>query len=158
MLIGHSHGAYTAIDLAASPDFNNSSGASGSYRVTHVLAMGAATAVEANKIKPPTQKLIANNAFDLANTAEEFGTMHRRKLPESGADEVWFIGGTAGLGHDPMNYADYFRNNPQDPETRAFLESVGGSYPDARASADDSRVLIPQAQDAPAYDPNANTA
>jgi hypothetical protein len=158
MLIGHSHGAYTAVDLAADPTFNNHSDAPGSYRVTHVLAMGAATGVEANKIKPPTEKLIINNVFDAANTFEEMITGHRRKTPESGADEVWFIGGTEGAGHHPRNYADYLRYDATDPETRKFLEGVGKSYPAARAAPKDSKILIPQPQDAPAYDPNANTA
>lgn len=41
MFVGHSQGGLTAAQLAADPSFNNSSGAPGSYNVTHSFSVGS---------------------------------------------------------------------------------------------------------------------
>lgn len=41
MFVGHSQGGLTAAQLAADPSFNNSSGESGTYNITHSLSVGS---------------------------------------------------------------------------------------------------------------------
>ena len=125
MLVGHSFGAYTALELAADPEFNGS----GRYSVSNVVAAGADVDwLAADHALPSTDVLVLNNANDAAFLAESV-------LSRDGAaaSDVIFPGGNAGAGHDPANYADAVR--------AGYVEEYAGRLPPEFVS-DGDRIRI----------------
>lgn len=72
LLVGHSFGADTALDLAADPAFLASTG----WRVTHVLAAGYHSGPQLPHVPPSTEVLVLQNRRDLAVIVEAVGAAH----------------------------------------------------------------------------------
>jgi pimeloyl-ACP methyl ester carboxylesterase/uncharacterized protein YukE len=127
MIIGHSYGAYTAMDIAADKDFNRISG-DDSYHVhvTHVIAVGADTDWRASQVPEGTKTLIVNNRLDAAYQSEN--PLHRDVAFTGGRQvERTFAGGGKGLGHHPDNYANYLGSTP-DPAVTSWMNEAGAMY------------------------------
>lgn len=69
LIVGHSFGADTALDLAADPGFNGPAG----YRVTHVVAAGYFSGPQLPAVVPGTEVLVLQNRADLPVIAEAVG-------------------------------------------------------------------------------------
>ena len=69
MIVGHSFGADTALDLAADPGFNGPDG----YHVTHVVAAGYYSDPQLRHVDPSTDVLVLQNHRDAAVIAEAVG-------------------------------------------------------------------------------------
>lgn len=69
MIVGHSFGADTALDLAADPIFNGAAG----FRVTHVVAAGYHSSPQLAHVDPHTEVLVLQNYRDAAVIAEAVG-------------------------------------------------------------------------------------
>lgn len=127
MIIGHSYGGYTAMDLAADRSFNSGEGSSG-YKVTHVLSMGAATDHYLPAVPSSTNVLIANNRIDAAYTAED-GLFP--DVPALSSNHVVreFVGGTKGAGHHTDNYAPWISGDHRfDPAVSRFISDAESKY------------------------------
>jgi hypothetical protein len=72
VIIGHSYGADTALDLAADPEFNGADG----YRVTHVVAAGYHSQPQLVHVPDSTQVLVLQNNRDAAVIVESVGAAH----------------------------------------------------------------------------------
>jgi hypothetical protein len=72
VIVGHSYGADTALDLAADDDFNGDGG----YRITHVAALGYHSSPQLPDVRPGTQVLVVQNRRDAAIIAEAVGHGH----------------------------------------------------------------------------------
>lgn len=68
-LVGHSYGADTALDLAASDEFN---GGPEGYNVTHVVAAGYHSGPQLGDVAPSTEVLVLQNHHDVAAIVEAF--------------------------------------------------------------------------------------
>ena len=127
MIIGHSYGAYTAMDIAADKDFNRTSG-DDSYHVhvTHVIAAGADTDWRASQVPEGTKTLIVNNRLDAVYQGEN--PLHRDVAFDGDRQvERTFSGGGKGLGHHPDNYANYLGSTP-DPAVTSWMNEAGAMY------------------------------
>lgn len=72
MIVGHSFGADTALDLAADPTFNGPDG----YRVTHVVAAAYHSGPQLAHIPDGTEVLVLQNHRDAAVIVETIGHAH----------------------------------------------------------------------------------
>lgn len=72
LLVGHSFGADTALDLAADAAFNGPSG----YRVTHVVAAGYHSGPQLSGVPRSTAVLVVQNRRDVPVIAEAVGASH----------------------------------------------------------------------------------
>jgi hypothetical protein len=70
MIVGHSYGADTAVDLAADPSFNNTETG---VNVTHVVAAAYFNQPQLGHVPPQTQVLVLQNANDGAVIGEGLG-------------------------------------------------------------------------------------
>ena len=126
MLVGHSFGAYTAMDLAGDSTFNTVSDPAGYHvQVTHVLAAGADTNWRLPDLPAGTKALVLNNDADRVVQVEDprhadSGGRHPGQI------EVTFAGGSEGHGHHPNNYADHLRGAVGAPAL--WLEEAGSKY------------------------------
>ena len=135
MFVGHSFGAYTAIELATDPGFNEAmDGGQGNYsvNVTHVVAAGASAAFRLGDLPPGTSGVLLNNADDVAYLGE-------RQLPtnnRSSDGEIVFDGSqyadlagrvNDGVGHQPSNYGAFVRSVNLD-QLSTFNESAFSRY------------------------------
>jgi hypothetical protein len=129
MLIGHSFGAYTAIDLAADRSFNAAHGErpTGYHLViTHVIAAGAETDWRFDELPAATDTLVLNNRFDGVYRAEDL--LHRDgDALHPGHVEQNFWGGWQGYGHDEHNYIEWLDDTGND-RIEAWLDGVGDRY------------------------------
>jgi hypothetical protein len=66
LIVGHSYGADTALDLASDPHFNGPDG----FRVTHVVAAGYDTQPQLDDVPESTRVLALSNRKDVAVLAE----------------------------------------------------------------------------------------
>ncbi len=73
VIVGHSFGADTALDLAADPDFN---GADGGFDVTHVVASGYNSGPQLEHVPSSTQVLVLQNRQDAVIVGEAIGEAH----------------------------------------------------------------------------------
>jgi hypothetical protein len=109
MLVGHSYGAYTAVEIATDPGFNEAMGGGhGNYSVniTHVAAAGASVAFRMDDLPTGTEGVLLNNSNDAAYVGE-------RAVPTNNATsarEIVFNGGRDGAGHQPSNYGAFVRS------------------------------------------------
>jgi hypothetical protein len=98
MIVGHSFGADTALDLAADPIFNGAAG----YSVTHVVAAGYYSDPQLPHVPDATEVLVLENANDTAVNLERLG-YHPVAAVDHTADawgEFWdgdVFGGVADL-------------------------------------------------------------
>lgn len=129
MLVGHSFGAYAAVDLAADPTVNLAYGTGhDGYRVdiTHVVAAGAETDWRFQELPEQTATLVINNRLDAVYRAEDL--LHRGGLPEHRSHvEVEFWGGWSRYGHDESHYIDELRTSTN-RDLVAWFERAGRSY------------------------------
>jgi hypothetical protein len=72
VIVGHSYGADTALDLAADPAFNGADG----YRVTHVVAAAYHSQPQLAHVPDATQVLVLQNRRDVAVITESVGAAH----------------------------------------------------------------------------------
>lgn len=141
MLVGHSFGAYTAVELASDPSFNSALGATGPYavHVTHVLAAGAAAEFRMDGIPPETKAVVLNNSRDAVYLSERV-IPNNNGMPTDAGDHhaVYFDGkpyqgaGTTlpngfvdvngdKSGHQPSVYAGYAANEPSGGAINEFM-------------------------------------
>jgi dienelactone hydrolase len=135
MIVGHSFGAYTAIDLAVEPTFNG--GAVDGYHVdvTHVVAAGAETDWRFDELPATTNALVLNNRWDAVYQAENL--LHANASPtRPGHLEVEFWGDRVGYGHDEQNYIEWVAESDHRRVAR-WLDGVGTLY-----SASGTRVSV----------------
>jgi hypothetical protein len=129
MFVGHSFGAYTAMELAGNDKFNSADGVSEGYHVniTHVMAAGADTSWKLPELPGGTKALILNNRNDLAFRAET-GLFNGTADSKPGQLQIGFSGGTKGAGHDPENYVKWLTNATNRPDLNAWLDDAGTKY------------------------------
>lgn len=129
MIVGHSFGAYTAVDLAADPAFNAAhTDVDSEYhvRVTHVVAAGAETDWRFDEVPAATSMLVMNNRFDLVYRSEDL--LHRDgDAQHLGHLEQNFWGGWEGNGHDEHNYLDWLAGT-RNVDVDDWLAGVGERY------------------------------
>ena len=128
MIMGHSFGAYTAMELAGNPMFNSSDGESAGYHVnvTHVLAAGADTDWKLSEVPGSTAALVLNNRLDLVVRGED-ALQGNASPTHANHAEVWFNGDFKGKGHHPDNYATYL-SDTRNPQVSSFLETAAQRY------------------------------
>jgi hypothetical protein len=82
VIVGHSFGADTALDLAADRRFNGDAG----YRVTHVVAAAYASEPQLSEVPPATRVLVLQNRRDALVIAERVGQSHVTDAGYAAAD------------------------------------------------------------------------
>ena len=111
VIIGHSFGADTALDLAADPEF------AGRYRVGHVVATGYFSQPQLGSVAPETRVLVVQNRHDLVvrlgsgMPVTGIGVLDcdpAGAANEPGPSIVRFDGGINGLGHSIDEYKSVF--------------------------------------------------
>ncbi len=122
VLIGHSHGAITAVDLAASSQFNG-----GLVRITHVIAAGAGQAGDLDEPLAGTSVLAVTNTQDDVSAviyATDLSKADRSRSHQLPADrfEHRANGGSLGRGHDTPNYVNVVHS--MDGRSKAFIEGA----------------------------------
>lgn len=118
MIVGHSYGADTALDLAADSRFNGSSG----FDVTHVVAAGYHSEPQLPHVDAGTEVLVLQNHQDAAVIAEAVGHGHVTGIVE---ESKGFIGSVFDL--DPIG----------------ALGHLGGvAYHEVGAAADGAGYLV----------------
>jgi hypothetical protein len=132
MLVGHSFGAYTAMELAGNDKFNSADGMSEGYHVnvTHVVAAGADTNWKLPEIPPETGALILNNRFDAAFRAED-GLVSDVSPFRSNQVQIEFNGEFEGVykaGHHPSTYEHWLAKAHDRPELNSWLDGAGAKY------------------------------
>ena len=129
MLVGHSFGAYAAVDLAADPAVNSAHGVEPSgyhLEVTHVIAAGAETDWRFDELPADTRTLVINNRVDAVYRAEDL--LHRDGAAvHPGHVEHNFWGGWGGAGHDERHYIDRVAE-ASDGEVADWLDDAGRRY------------------------------
>lgn len=121
MIVGHSFGADTALDLASDPGFNGRD-----YHVTHVVAAAYYSQPQLPHVQPGTDVLVLQNNKDVPVLAEQLG--HTPTTPFGGTNGAIvdrFSGGWAGAGHAQSNYIDHL--NSGDPGLDAYFASVAAA-------------------------------
>jgi hypothetical protein len=129
MFVGHSFGAYTAMELAGNDKFNSADGVSEGYHVnvTHVVAAGADTSWKLPELPGGTKALILNNRNDLAFRAET-GLLNGTADSKPGQLQIGFFGGKEGNGHAPVNYVNWLTKATNRPDLNAWLDDAGTKY------------------------------
>lgn len=135
MFIGHSFGAFTAMELAGNKAFNAAAGSGSGYHVnvTHVVAAGADTNWKLPDVPVGTNALIINNRKDLVFRVED-GIQHDYRSPHPGQIEVEFNGPSnfhdAALkaGHDANIYARWLGASTDRPDVESWLNGAGTMY------------------------------
>jgi hypothetical protein len=87
LIVGHSYGADTALDLAADSTFNGPDG----FRVTHVVAAGYDSEAQMDDISDDTHVLVLQNRDDVPVLAEAVEHLYTRPL-EDGREIVDSVG------------------------------------------------------------------
>ena len=98
MIVGHSYGADTALDLAADPMFNGSAG----FDVTHVVAAGYHSEPQLPHVDAGTEVLVLQNHRDAAVIAEAVGHGHVTGIVEESKGffgSVFDLDPLGALGH-----------------------------------------------------------
>lgn len=121
MIVGHSFGADTALDLASDPGFNGRD-----YHVTHVVAAAYYSQPQLPHVQPGTEVLVLQNNKDVPVMAEQIG--HTPTTPFAGGNGAIvdrFSGGWDGAGHAQSNYIDHL--NSGDPGLDDYFASVAAA-------------------------------
>ncbi len=110
MIVGHSYGADTALDLAADPAFNGSAG----FDVTHVVAAGYHSEPQLAHVGSSTRVLVLQNHRDAAVIVEAVGRGHVTAVVEQGKgffdsvvdlDPIGAVGHLGGVVHHEVGAA-----------------------------------------------------
>lgn len=123
LLVGHSFGADTVLDIAADVDFTER------YNLTHVVAAAYDSVPQLAAVAPGIDVLVLQNERDKAITLERFhrfmGQGDESVSINTFSHEVREFDGGLGrdLGHHPDRYIEYL-NTTTDPELDRFLASV----------------------------------
>jgi pimeloyl-ACP methyl ester carboxylesterase len=150
LLVGHSFGADTALDLAADPEFV------GRYRVIQVVATGYNHGPQLNRTGADVNVLAVRNPNDLVVAAmtlmptEQTGVFgcQVEPTPPAGTAVVNVDGGWSGIGHSVSHYKKVFLvgGEPNQPDGAAVsavlgrLDSAGFGLPDQMLAVD---VTVP---------------
>ncbi|HWL45401.1 MAG TPA: hypothetical protein VNQ73_20835 [Ilumatobacter sp.] len=128
LIVGHSFGADTALDLAADPRFNGPAG----YAVTHVVAAGYHSSPQLAHVPDRTGVLVLQNAHDLVielgrlgehpvGAAYELGDLWE----ELGSGEVFgAVGSLTGVANHTVGFGGYL--------IEEYAASGGGAPPIVR--------------------------
>lgn len=131
MIVGHSYGAYTAMDLAADRSFNAAfgGGAPSGYHVnvTHVVAAGAETDWRFADLPSGTGVLTLNNRWDALYQAEDLVHGNRSAVHDGQLEKV-FWGGREGWGHGELNYSHWVEEATDHEDMAAWLAGAGALY------------------------------
>ena len=119
MLVGHSYGGDTALDLASDPTFNN---ADTGVNITHVVSAGYYSQPQIDHVQDHTQVLVLQNRQDRAVQVEGVG--HGiMSLPDVGISDVRDYAGSV-----PGNALDYGLDTVRDiPSGANELFGLGAS-------------------------------
>ena len=126
MLVGHSFGADTVLDLAADSAMLEN------YKVTHVVAAAYDSVPQLAAVSPDIDVLVLQNTADQAIALEAFhrraGTGDHQISINTFAHEIRRFDGGFGtdVGHHPDRYIAYL-NEANDAELERFLTSVDGT-------------------------------
>lgn len=128
MIVGHSQGADTALDLAADEGFNGDR-----YHVTHVVAAGYHSEPQLAHVRPDTSVLVLQNNKDLPILFENLGHVALDPFEEFAPppDHVImreFDGGWRGAGHHQDNYTSYLLDRDDEELTAYFAAVVAAGY------------------------------
>ena len=149
MLVGHSYGGDTALDLASDPTFNN---AETGVNVTHAVSAGYYSQPQLDSVQDHTQVLVLENNQDAVINAESRNPLlppedKPRRIPIPLAPDIGFFdapinrvstegdnivisqfngGAGSDVGHHPDRYADHVRGQ-DDERIEAYFESVADS-------------------------------
>lgn len=131
LIVGHSFGADTALDLAADPAFT------GRYDVTHVVATGYFSQPQLPSVPPGTEVLVVQNNRDVVvhlgsiMPATETGVLacEPTAVPGDDISIVRFDGGFGGFGHSVDRYRPVFTGQAEldsgdDALVHSFLVSI----------------------------------
>jgi hypothetical protein len=108
MIVGHSFGADTALDLAADPAVNGSDG----YRITHVVAAGYHSAPQLGAVPGDTAVLVVQNRRDVPVIAEAVGSAGVTEAVTSSANALVALAGLDPIlaaRHQARSFAAQFR-------------------------------------------------
>lgn len=105
MLVGHSFGAYTAMELASDPTFNG-----GYVTVKTVVATAADVDFRMDEMPKGTTGLVLNNANDAVFRSESLQRQNEASTP-AGWREKTFDDGRDIVGHGIGNYSAYLRTS-----------------------------------------------
>jgi uncharacterized protein YukE len=134
MLMGHSFGAYTAMELAGDDSFNSADGTFDGYHVniSHVVAAGADTNWKLAELPAQTNALILNNRKDLVFAGED--VLQPDLAPRhAGHVEVEFFGKSdsqaiEGIGHSPDIYVEWLQHARDRSSLNSWLDDAGSMY------------------------------
>ncbi len=123
LIIGHSFGADTALDLASHQPFL------ARYNVTHIVAAAYDSVPQLMSVSPDVDVLVLQNEHDLAIAMESAHRLSAAGAPRIGvntfAHEVrTFPSGYSQAGHHQDHYIDYLDEHQDDTELRRFFTSV----------------------------------
>lgn len=128
MLVGHSFGAYTAMELAGDSGFADN------FNITHVVAAAADTDWKLREIPASTSVLVLNNREDLVfRTEDPVVADYRSDSPNH--VEIEFNGQGSGSdfwsrasGHDPKEYARFLTDAGDRQDLARFIDGAGDLY------------------------------
>lgn len=153
MIVGHSFGADTALDLAADPTFNGEQ-----YTVTHVVAAGYHSQPQLPDVVDSTEVLVLQNHRDAAVIVEGVGQSHAAKSVTSRASAIadafrFDLPGVVGhavdtVRHDVGTVLDLgeFAWQHGDEVARVTTGVTSGNWVLARGAAADLLTLEPRVE------------
>ena len=144
LLVGHSFGADTAVDLAADPHFNGEL-----YTVTHVVAAAYHSEPQLRSVPEATDVLVLQNNKDVPVMVENFGHLSRNPVEEfvDGPSHILvreFDGGWRGFGHHQANYTSYLNDHDHDAQSLDFFAALAVAGYAGSGPAEAIDVSIPE--------------
>ena len=125
MIVGHSHGAYTALDLAADPGFNEVQAGGDvdgySVRITHAVAAAAEAGTNLERVSGDVKAHLVKNDHDYVRVAEDAVGLDANHNPRTST----FNG--AMFGHNESEYAGFMGDRNADglnTSNGAALDSI----------------------------------
>ncbi|MFT3852172.1 MAG: hypothetical protein QM733_05465 [Ilumatobacteraceae bacterium] len=135
MLVGHSFGAYTAMELAGDPTFNSADPNAAGYHVnvTHVLAAGGDTNWKFPEIPARTSALVVNNRYDPVFQAEDplMRDVAPRRPNQISIEYQGAMPTSLGAlkdAHKPDTYVKFLTEAHDRPALNAWLDGAGSMY------------------------------
>ena len=149
LLVGHSFGADTALDLAADPRFNGAGG----YRVTHVVAAGYYSQPQLPYVPSETEVLVLQNDGDLAIALERFAEYPAQfeHHATDGWGDVWdgdaigAVGALSGAANAAVGFGGYLAEQAAETGPAAPLADLPGipwGDPEPRVTTPAEHVVV----------------